>query len=77
MGFCITKALGINDILVLGDSMLVIKSMVNHVDMGSNTLRSILSRIICLVTGLGKHPSSTSKGSSISQQIIRIKWSYI
>jgi len=72
MGMCFANELGINDIVVLGDSMLVIKSMVNHVDMESNALSYVLSRIICMVTRFWEL-SFFHIESSIARRTIGIK----
>jgi hypothetical protein len=44
MGLKIVKEFVVNDIAVLGDSMLIIRDMINHGDLGSNFLRDILAR---------------------------------
>jgi hypothetical protein len=57
------KEFKINELMVLGDLLLIIEDMVNHGDWGSKALSTILMRTRCIAISLGKDPSSTSNGS--------------
>jgi len=45
MGLCIAKEAWLKQLMVSGDSMLVISAMVTHAKPGSNAMSSLLSRI--------------------------------
>jgi ribonuclease HI len=51
----LTKAKGIQKIIILGDSMLMIRAIINQANIGSKVLPGVISCVISLLDGFGDY----------------------
>ena len=71
MGLSLAKEMGIQNLLALGDSMLIICAMENKKGVGNNALNSLFLRIRCLASSFEGISFFHISGNSIVWWIIR------